>query len=42
MLLLNDIKLDKGNSKPNLKMYYGKKLPRDLRYVYALSSFAKG
>jgi amino-acid N-acetyltransferase len=41
-LLLNDIILDKGCNKPNLKMYYGKKIPQDLRYVYTLSTYAKG
>ncbi len=40
--LSNEIKLDKGNNKPNLKMYYGKRVPQNLEYVYALGSFAKG
>jgi len=40
--LSDQIKLDIGKSKPDLKMYYGKKLTQDLGYVYAVSSFAKG
>ena len=40
--LFNDITLDKGCNKPNLKMYYGKKSSQNLRYIYALSTFAKG
>ena len=37
-----EIKLDLGNSRPNLRMYYGKRVPQDLNYVFALSSFALG
>ncbi len=40
--LPNGIKLDQGGNQPNLKMYYGKKVPQNLNYVYALSSFAIG
>lgn len=40
--LSNTIKLDKGGNLPNLKMYYGKRVPQSLNYVYALSSFAIG
>ncbi len=36
------IKLDQGSNQPNLKMYYGKRVPQNLDYVYALSSFAIG
>jgi len=36
------IKLDQGSNHPNLKMYYGKRVPQNLNYVYALSSFGIG
>ena len=40
--LSHAIKLDQGKNQPNLKMYYGKRVPQNLDYVYALSSFAIG
>jgi len=38
--LSNAIKLDQGGNQPNFKMYYGKSVPQNLNYIYALSNFA--
>ncbi|KKM98449.1 hypothetical protein LCGC14_1157810 [marine sediment metagenome] len=40
--LPNAIKLDQGGNQPNRKMYYGIRVPQNLNYIYALSSFAIG